>query len=67
METSKQELKDAIYLTYTNNSLKDIKDCKIFIITVPTPIDKNKQPNLSPLKNASEAIGSILKRRFSYL
>ena len=61
LETSKQELKDAIYLTYTN-SLKDIKDCKIFIITVPTPIDKNKQPNLSPLKNASEAIGSILKK-----
>ena len=61
LETSKQELKDAIYLTYTN-SLKDIKDCKIFIITVPTPIDKDKQPNLSPLKNASEAIGSILKK-----
>ena len=61
LETSKQELKDAIYLTYTN-SLKDIKDCKIFIITVPTPIDKNKQPNLSPLKDASEAIGSILKK-----
>ena len=60
LEISKQELKDAIYLTYTN-SLKDIKDCKVFIITVPTPIDKNKQPNLLPLKDASEAIGSILK------
>jgi|TARA_X000000950_G_scaffold289535_1_gene415074 UDP-N-acetyl-D-galactosamine dehydrogenase len=60
LEISKQELKDAIYLTYTN-SLEDIKDCKIFIITVPTPIDKNKQPNLLPLKDASEAIGSILK------
>ena len=61
LETTNQELKDAIYLSYTN-SLKDIKDCKIFIITVPTPIDKNKQPNLSPLKDASEAIGSILKK-----
>ena len=61
LETTSQELKDAIYLSYTN-SLKDIKDCKIFIITVPTPIDKNKQPNLSPLKDASEAIGSILKK-----
>ena len=61
LETTNQELKDAIYLSYTN-SIKDIKDCKIFIITVPTPIDKNKQPNLSPLKDASEAIGSILKK-----
>ena len=61
LETTNQELKDAIYLSYTN-SLKDIKDCKIFIITVPTPIDKNKQPNLSPLKDASKAIGSILKK-----
>ena len=61
LETTNQELKDAIYLSYTN-SLKDIKDCKIFIITVPTPIDKNKQPDLSPLKDASKAIGSILKK-----
>ncbi len=61
LETTNQELKDAIYLRYTN-SLKDIKDCKIFIITVPTPIDKNKKPNLSPLKDASKAIGSILKK-----
>ena len=61
LETTNQELKDAVSLSYTN-SLKDIKDCKIFIITVPTPVDKNKQPNLSPLKDASEAIGSILKK-----
>ena len=60
LETTNQELKDAIYLSYTN-CLEDIKDCKIFIVTVPTPIDKNKRPNLSPLKDASEAIGSILK------
>ena len=60
LETTNQELKDAIYLSYTN-TLEDIKDCKIFIVTVPTPIDKNKRPNLSPLKDASEAIGSILK------
>jgi len=60
LETTNQELKDAIYLNYTNN-LEDIKDCKIFIVTVPTPIDKNKKPDLSPLKDASAAIGSILK------
>lgn len=62
LETTNQELKDAIYLNYTNN-LEDIKDCKIFIVTVPTPIDKNKKPDLSPLKDASAAIGSILKNR----
>jgi UDP-N-acetyl-D-galactosamine dehydrogenase len=60
LETTNQELKDAIYLSYTY-TLEDIKDCKIFIVTVPTPIDNNKRPNLSPLKDASEAIGSILK------
>ena len=48
-------------MRYSNN-LEDLKECNIFIITVPTPIDKNKQPNLSPLKVASEAIGSILKK-----
>ena len=60
-ETTDEELKDAPYLRYSNN-LEDLKECNIFIITVPTPIDKNKQPNLSPLKDASEAIGSILKK-----
>jgi UDP-N-acetyl-D-galactosamine dehydrogenase len=60
LETTNQELKDAIHLSFTN-SLEDIKECKIFIVTVPTPIDKNKQPDLSPLKDASKAIGSILK------
>ena len=60
LETTNQELKDSIHLSFTN-SLEDIKECKIFIVTVPTPIDKNNQPNLSPLKDASKAIGSILK------
>ena len=61
LETTDEELKGALYLRYSNN-LEDLKECNIFIITVPTPIDKNKQPNLSPLKDASEAIGSILKK-----
>ena len=67
LETTDEELKGALYLRYSNN-LEDLKECNIFIITVPTPIDKNKQPNLSPLKDASEAIGSILKKGdFIYL
>jgi UDP-N-acetyl-D-glucosamine/UDP-N-acetyl-D-galactosamine dehydrogenase len=60
LETTDQELKDAIHLSYTT-MLSDIKDCKIFIITVPTPIDKNKKPDLSYLQMSSGAIGSLLK------
>ena len=60
-ETTCQELKDAVNLSYTTN-LKDIKNCKIFIVTVPTPIDEYKIPDLTPLENASNAIGSILKK-----
>ena len=66
LETTQNELKDAMHLSYSS-SLEDIKECKIFIITVPTPIDKEKNPNLSPLIKASESIGSILKRRHCYL
>ncbi len=61
LETSYQELKDASHLSYTKN-LEDLKDCKIFIVTVPTPIDKYKKPDLNPLEKATEAIGSILKK-----
>jgi UDP-N-acetyl-D-galactosamine dehydrogenase len=41
--------------------LTDIKDCNIFIITVPTPIDDNKQPDLSALLEASKSVASVLK------
>ena len=41
--------------------VNDIKDCNIFIVTVPTPIDKNKRPDLTPLIKASETIGKALK------
>ncbi len=61
LETTNEELKDATHLSFTNY-LEDLKDCKIFIITVPTPIDEDKKPDLSPLENASKAIGSILKK-----
>ena len=60
LETTDKELNDAVYLSYTNN-LEDLRDCKIYIITVPTPIDLDKKPDLSPLVKASKAIGSILK------
>ena len=61
LETTSEELKDATHLSYTTN-LNDVKDCEIFIITVPTPIDKHKKPDLTPLEKSSEAVGSILKK-----
>ena len=61
LETTEQELKNATYLSYTTN-LDDIKDCTIFIVTVPTPIDKHKRPDLTPLEKSSEAVGLILKK-----
>ena len=48
-------------ITYTND-LELIKDCTIFIITVPTPIDKHKKPDLRPLLAASATVGKILKK-----
>jgi UDP-N-acetyl-D-galactosamine dehydrogenase len=42
--------------------INDIKDCNIYIVTVPTPIDKNKRPDLTPLIKASETIGKVLKK-----
>jgi UDP-N-acetyl-D-galactosamine dehydrogenase len=61
LEITSQDFREAVHLTYTSK-LEDIKDCEIFIVTVPTPIDKHKTPDLSPLKKASEAVGSILSR-----
>jgi UDP-N-acetyl-D-glucosamine/UDP-N-acetyl-D-galactosamine dehydrogenase len=61
LEITVQELKDATHLSYTTN-LDNIKDCTVFIVTVPTPIDKHKRPDLTPLEKSSKAVGSILKK-----
>ena len=45
----------------STSNLQEIKDCNIFIVTVPTPIDKNKRPDLTPLIKASESISKVLK------
>lgn len=60
LELGSAQIKEAKLLTVSNN-IDDIQSCNIFIITVPTPIDKNNTPDLSPLKNASEMIGKIIK------
>lgn len=61
LEVMPEELKDATHLSFTTN-LEDIEDCEIFIITVPTPIDKQKKPDFSPLAKSSRAVGTILKK-----
>jgi UDP-N-acetyl-D-galactosamine dehydrogenase len=47
---------------YCTNQLEKIKDCNYYIITVPTPVDKNNRPILTPLIKASETVGSVLKK-----
>ncbi|AIW20316.1 Vi polysaccharide biosynthesis UDP-N-acetylglucosamine C-6 dehydrogenase TviB [Vibrio coralliilyticus] len=61
LECSCDELQSATLLTYTAN-LKDLTDCNIYIVTVPTPIDIHKQPDLTPLIKASEALGQVVKK-----
>ncbi|WP_122055980.1 nucleotide sugar dehydrogenase [Vibrio sp. Evd11] len=61
LECSKEELKDAEFLTYTAD-LNELKEANVYIVTVPTPIDEHKQPDLTPLIKASEALGSIVSK-----
>jgi UDP-N-acetyl-D-glucosamine/UDP-N-acetyl-D-galactosamine dehydrogenase len=61
LEVSFEEMKAANYLTFTTN-IDDIKNCGIYIITVPTPIDINNEPDLLPLKKATELVGSLLNK-----
>jgi len=53
------EVKDKIFFS---THLEDIVTCNIYIVTVPTPIDKNNRPDLSPLINSSQLIGKVLKK-----
>lgn len=61
LETTREELTLATQLTYAT-SIDEIRNCNCFIITVPTPIDEHKRPNLMPLIRASESVGKILKK-----
>ena len=60
-EVTKKEFLEATYLNYTSN-VKDLKGCNIFIVTVPTPIDDYKRPDLTSLEKSSETVGSVLKK-----
>ena len=61
LEVSDAELADAKGLRYSTNA-DDLKAATIFIVTVPTPIDASKRPDLTPLISASETVGAALKR-----
>ena len=61
LEASRAELKSAKHLSYSSD-LKDLKRCRVYIVTVPTPIDNYKRPDLTPLERASETLGKVLKK-----
>lgn len=60
-EVSAEELRSAVHLMATSDT-DSLKSCTVFIVTVPTPIDSAKRPDLTPLERASETVGSVLKR-----
>tara|TARA_B100000795_G_scaffold269885_1_gene260919 strand:+ start:706 stop:1974 length:1269 start_codon:yes stop_codon:yes gene_type:complete len=61
LEVTSQELQESKMLSYTTDP-RDIQSCNIFIITVPTPIDEFKKPDLFPLESASKIVGNFLKK-----
>lgn len=70
LEVSDEVLKDVLVTDFISNSngllcssdLNDIVDCNYYIVTVPTPVDKNNRPDLTPLYKASETVGKVLKK-----
>ena len=60
-EATTKQIKSANQLTFSSN-INDIKKCNVYIVTVPTPIDEFKTPDLKPLRAASQMLGEILKK-----
>ncbi len=61
LEMTRAELKEATLLGFTCD-VKDLKACRVFIVTVPTPIDQYNRPDLTPLEKASASLGTVLKK-----
>ena len=63
LELNEEQVKEALAngMKFTN-ILDEITDCNVYIVTVPTPIDEHKRPDLTPLLKASESIGKVLKK-----
>ena len=62
LESTKENLQNIKQLHFTNN-VEDLKIANCYIITVPTPVDEFKKPNLKPLLNASETVGNLIKKK----
>ena len=61
LEVTSEEMLEATKINYTS-TLKDIENCNIYIITVPTPIDEYNRPDLTPLEKSSAGVGTVLKK-----
>ena len=61
LETTSEELASAQHLSYTTQ-MEDLRACNCYIVTVPTPIDEYKRPDLTPLIKASETVGKVLQK-----
>lgn len=61
LEIDGENLKSSSHLSFSSD-ISDIKQCQIFIVTVPTPVDSNNRPDLTPLYKASETVGKVLKK-----
>ena len=61
LEVTSEELAHACHLHYSTN-LEDLRACKVFIVTVPTPVDQANRPDMTPLVKASETVGKVLTK-----
>lgn len=61
LEVDSDELVVSKYLSFTSD-IENLQECNFYIVTVPTPVDKNKNPDLRPILSASKMIGSLLKK-----
>ena len=61
LEVTSEDLNQSLNVKFTS-VLDDIKNCNFYIVTVPTPIDKHKRPDLTSLEKASASIGKIIKK-----
>ena len=69
LEVSEDVLKQVLVTSSSNenglfcsNQIDDVKACNYYIVTVPTPVDKNNRPDLTPLYKSSETVGKVLKK-----
>jgi len=61
LEVSPEELAEASHLSYSND-LEALRDCQVFVVTVPTPVDKANRPDMTPLVKASETVGRVMQQ-----